>query len=360
VDVNEQDVNHSLAMSRLALTSINTNEQDANFSGAMSNLSTGQVDISIDTANQTGNLRVDVLNTVVADVSINEVNNVAIATGNGDNNTETIRVNIADDCKILEEIRDNAVLRATFDDFNQYSFYNWDNETLGPTTGQNVLYSNTDDNGIVYTTNPGISTLGGMRTDSASSSGINYIWSNFALPERALITWQIYFPATDVLPTAVQLSWGEKHGQNPGELNDLKIHGNCMQWTNVGNFTGSSFIRIVYQATAGDSVTIDQGSFNGEDQLDGTGPSGFNLNQNLIGNNSFNFAMLRSFTEDNQETIIKFLRAIDKATIFVKNNKKESQNVITKRLNLEKEAAALHWDEFVFEISLGQSLMIGL
>ena len=75
---------------------------------------------------------------------------------------------------------------------------------------------------------------------------------------------------------------------------------------------------------------------------------------------TFNFLVMKDFAEENPEVLEKFLRAIDKATIFVKNNKKESQNVITKRLNLEKEAAALHWDEFVFEISLGQSLMIGL
>ena len=75
---------------------------------------------------------------------------------------------------------------------------------------------------------------------------------------------------------------------------------------------------------------------------------------------TFNFLVMKDFAEENPEVLKKFLRAIDKATIFVKNNKKESQNVITKRLNLEKEAAALHWDEFVFEISLGQSLMIGL
>ena len=75
---------------------------------------------------------------------------------------------------------------------------------------------------------------------------------------------------------------------------------------------------------------------------------------------TFNFLVMKDFAEENPEVLEKFLRAIDKATIFVKNNKKESQSVITKRLNLEKEAVALHWDEFVFEISLGQSLMIGL
>ena len=75
---------------------------------------------------------------------------------------------------------------------------------------------------------------------------------------------------------------------------------------------------------------------------------------------TFNFLVIKDFAEENPEVLKKFLRAIDKATMFIKNNKKESQDVVTKRLNLEKEAVALHWDEFVFEISLNQSLLIAL
>lgn len=72
---------------------------------------------------------------------------------------------------------------------------------------------------------------------------------------------------------------------------------------------------------------------------------------------TFNFAMLRSFTEDNQETIIKFLRAIDKAAVFIKSNSVESKEIISESLKVAIEDVDDLWDGYFFELSLDQSLL---
>ncbi len=78
---------------------------------------------------------------------------------------------------------------------------------------------------------------------------------------------------------------------------------------------------------------------------------------------TFNFLVMRDFAEENPEVLKKFLRAIDKATTFIKdheNTDQECHDIVAKRLNLDRELMDAHWDEFVFEISLNQSLLTGL
>ena len=73
---------------------------------------------------------------------------------------------------------------------------------------------------------------------------------------------------------------------------------------------------------------------------------------------TFNFAVLKSFARDNPETIKKFLKAIDRTAIFMQNNREESQVIIAERFELEKEIVDMHWDDYVFGVSLAQSLLI--
>ena len=75
---------------------------------------------------------------------------------------------------------------------------------------------------------------------------------------------------------------------------------------------------------------------------------------------TFNFLTMKSFARENPEILTKFLKAIDTATGFIKNNKEEAQEITANRLNLQKEDVAAHWDEFTFEISLDQSLLINI
>ena len=75
---------------------------------------------------------------------------------------------------------------------------------------------------------------------------------------------------------------------------------------------------------------------------------------------TFNFLTMKSFAMENPGVLEKFLRAIHRATIFTQNNAEEAQEITASRLNLPKEDIALHWEEFTFEISLDQSMLINI
>ncbi len=75
---------------------------------------------------------------------------------------------------------------------------------------------------------------------------------------------------------------------------------------------------------------------------------------------TFNFLVMNDFATENPEALKNFLRAIDKATTFAKNNIEESQDIVAERLNLDKENMVVLWNDFVFELSLSQSLIITL
>ncbi len=75
---------------------------------------------------------------------------------------------------------------------------------------------------------------------------------------------------------------------------------------------------------------------------------------------TFNFLTMKNFANEKPEVLRRFLKAIDKATDFIKNNKEEAQEITANRLNLQKEDIALHWDEFTFELSLEQSFITNI
>jgi ABC-type nitrate/sulfonate/bicarbonate transport system substrate-binding protein len=100
-------------------------------------------------------------------------------------------------------------------------------------------------------------------------------------------------------------------------------------------------------------------------------PHGYNT-QKLLGDKAvrlpssdvyketFNFMVMNDFARDNPEILKRFTKAVDYATTFIKNNKEESQKIVAERLGLDKEVTNILWDDFVFEISLHQSLIITL
>ena len=75
---------------------------------------------------------------------------------------------------------------------------------------------------------------------------------------------------------------------------------------------------------------------------------------------TFNFLTIKNFAHENSEALVRFLRAINKATDYLNNNKEESQAIIANRLNLTKENVALHWDDFKFHLSLDQSFITNI
>ncbi len=75
---------------------------------------------------------------------------------------------------------------------------------------------------------------------------------------------------------------------------------------------------------------------------------------------TFNFMVMRDFARDNPRALRKFLRAADEATTFVRDHPEESQALVAERLNLDREVTAALWGDFVFGISLDQSLILTL
>lgn len=73
---------------------------------------------------------------------------------------------------------------------------------------------------------------------------------------------------------------------------------------------------------------------------------------------TFNFAAMKSFAKDHPEILEKFLRAINKAAVFIKNNKKKAQEIIAENFKLDKEIVRAAWNDFVFNISIDQSLLV--
>ncbi len=73
---------------------------------------------------------------------------------------------------------------------------------------------------------------------------------------------------------------------------------------------------------------------------------------------TFNFAVIKSFTEDHPEILEKILRSVDKAAVFIKGNKKQSEEIIVNSFSFDKKVIHEAWDDFVFDISLDQSLLV--
>jgi len=73
---------------------------------------------------------------------------------------------------------------------------------------------------------------------------------------------------------------------------------------------------------------------------------------------TFNFAVMKTFAKEHPETLQRFLRAIDKAAAFIRNDREKAQEIIAGSFNLDKNVVNAVWDDFVFGISLDQSLLV--
>jgi len=90
----------------------------------------------------------------------------------------------------------------------------------------------------------------------------------------------------------------------------------------------------------------------------------------LLGNNAvelpssenyrttFSFAVMKVLAKEHPEILQKFLRAIDKATAFIRKDREKAQEIIAGSFNLDKNVVNAVWDDFVFEISLDQPLLV--
>ncbi len=74
----------------------------------------------------------------------------------------------------------------------------------------------------------------------------------------------------------------------------------------------------------------------------------------------FYFVANKKFLENNQRTVKSFLKAIQKAQDFIHNDKEKSIEIVSQRLKIEPIFVASAWDDFDFELTLDQTVLITL
>jgi len=75
---------------------------------------------------------------------------------------------------------------------------------------------------------------------------------------------------------------------------------------------------------------------------------------------TFNLIAHDKFIRENPETIRKILRAFIRAEQFLKQNRRKSVEIIAKLHGIDKENLETEWNNYIFELSLDQSLLITL
>ena len=88
------------------------------------------------------------------------------------------------------------------------------------------------------------------------------------------------------------------------------------------------------------------------------GDNAIELPSSEIYRTTFNFAVMKVFAKEHPEILQKFLRAIDKAAAFIRKDREKAQEIIAGSFNLDKNVVSAAWDDFVFGISLDQSLLV--
>lgn len=75
---------------------------------------------------------------------------------------------------------------------------------------------------------------------------------------------------------------------------------------------------------------------------------------------TFNAIAMKAFAKNNGETLDNVLRALIKAEEFISNNGKEAQGIVSAYLKMDPKLLAAIWPDFVFTITLDQSLITSL
>jgi len=75
---------------------------------------------------------------------------------------------------------------------------------------------------------------------------------------------------------------------------------------------------------------------------------------------TFNLVAHDKFIRENPGTIRKILSAFVRAEQFIKQNRRKSLEIIAKLHSIDKENLENEWDDYIFELSLSQSLLITL
>ena len=74
----------------------------------------------------------------------------------------------------------------------------------------------------------------------------------------------------------------------------------------------------------------------------------------------FYFTVSRSYAVKHKEHVKRFLRAVIRAENYIKNNPEKAKEIVSRRLKVDPEIVNSIWDTFMFNITLEQSILVGL
>lgn len=74
----------------------------------------------------------------------------------------------------------------------------------------------------------------------------------------------------------------------------------------------------------------------------------------------FFFTVNKTYAEKNKEHISRFLRAVLKAEKYIAKNQAEAQKITAEKISADPIIVKNIWDAFIFEITLEQSILVGL
>ena len=84
------------------------------------------------------------------------------------------------------------------------------------------------------------------------------------------------------------------------------------------------------------------------------------LSESEIYRTTFNLVVMKDFTESHPEIIKNILEAVNRATIFIEENRERSITIVAQKLEQDIDLIRSLWDEYVFELFLDQGLIISL
>lgn len=74
----------------------------------------------------------------------------------------------------------------------------------------------------------------------------------------------------------------------------------------------------------------------------------------------FFFTVNKAYTTNNKEHVARFLKAVLKAEQYIKENPTQAQNITAEKISADPVIVKNIWDAFIFEITLEQSILVGL
>ncbi len=84
------------------------------------------------------------------------------------------------------------------------------------------------------------------------------------------------------------------------------------------------------------------------------------LPSNNIYREDFYLVPNKDFIKKHPESLIKLIKAIDRAENFIIENKEEAINIVSRRLKLERETVNSFWNSYEFKLFLDQTILTGI